>query len=90
MRRRASVALLLALVVAQANPALAYLKFGTTVGGRQVTLKWSQTPVRYVVSNTSVPGVSTDDFLLAVGRAFKSWQDVPTATISYEKPVFAS
>jgi Matrixin len=67
-----------------ANPAFAYLKFGVPVGGRQVTLKWAQTPVRYVVSSTSVPGVTTDDFLAAVGRAFKSWQDVPTATISFQ------
>ena len=33
----------------QAQPALAYLKFGVTIGGRQVTLKWAQTPVRYFV-----------------------------------------
>lgn len=71
-------------LVLQTDPAFAYLKFGVPVGGRQVTLKWAQTPVRYVISNTSVPGVSTDDFLAAVGRAFKSWQDVPTATISYQ------
>src|SRR5205814_1923151 len=83
MRRRASVALLLALVVAQANPALAYLKFGTTVGGRQVTLKWSQMPVRYFVTNVSVPGVSADDFQAAVGRAFATWHAVETASISY-------
>jgi hypothetical protein len=67
-----------------ANPALAYLKFGVPVGGRSVTLKWSQTPVRYVISNTSVAGVSTDAFQAAVGRAFQSWQDVPTATISFQ------
>ena len=67
-----------------ANPAFAYLKFGVPVGGRSVTLKWSQTPVRYVISNTSVPGVSTDDFLAAVRRAFNSWEAVPTATISYQ------
>ena len=84
MRRHASVALLLALVVAQANPALAYLKFGTTVGGRQVTLKWSQMPVRYFVTNVSVPGVSADDFQAAVGRAFATWHAVETASISYQ------
>jgi len=66
------------------NPAFAYLKFGVPVGGRSVTLKWAQTPVRYVISNTSVPGVTTDDFLAAVRRAFNSWEAVPTATISFQ------
>jgi len=84
MKRRAPVALVLALVVAPADPALAYLKFGTTVGGRQVTLKWSQTPVRYFVTNVSVPGVSADDFQAAVGRAFATWHAVPTASIAYQ------
>jgi matrixin len=83
MRRRC-VALLAALVVAQADPALAYLKFGVTVGGRQVTLKWSQTPVRYFVTNVGVPGVTADDFQAAVGRAFATWHAVATASISYQ------
>jgi len=84
MRRRASGALLLAFAVAQADPALAYLKFGTPIGGRQVTLKWSQTPIRYFVTNVSVPGVSADDFQAAVGRAFATWHAVATASISYQ------
>jgi len=67
-----------------ANPAFAYLKFGVPAGGRSVTLRWAQTPVRYVVSNTSVPGVSTDDFVSAVRRAFNSWEAVPTASITYQ------
>ena len=83
MRRRC-LALLAALVVAQADPALAYLKFGVTVGGRQVTLKWSQTPVRYFVTNVGVPGVTADDFQAAVGRAFATWHAVATASISYQ------
>lgn len=86
-RRRASmVAVLTAvcLLVAQAQPAFAYLKFGVTVGGRQMTLKWTQTPVQYFVSDDSVPGVSSTDFEAAVGRAFATWQAVPTASITYQ------
>jgi len=79
---KCAAAVLIALTIA--DPAFGYLKFGVPVGGRSVTLKWSQTPVRYVVSNTSVPGVSNDDFLSAVRRAFNSWEAVPTATISFQ------
>lgn len=71
-------------VLAFADPALAYLKFGITVGGRQVTLKWSLTPVRYAVTTTSVPGVSASDFQSAVQRAFASWEAVPTSAIAYQ------
>jgi len=81
VRRVLSTACVFALL---SHPAFAYLKFGVPIGGRQVTLKWAQTPVRYYVSNTSVPGVTTDDFLAAVGRAFGSWQAVPTASITYQ------
>jgi hypothetical protein len=82
--RLASCALLvLGVQAAVARPALAYLKFGVTVSGRQVTLKWNS-PARYRVSEQSVPGVSPTDFRDAVARAFATWQAVPTASISYE------
>jgi hypothetical protein len=84
MRRRIMVAIIGALIAGQADPALAYLKFGVTVGGRQITLTWAQTPVRYFVTNTGVPGVSATDFQVAVGRAFATWQEVPTSTITYQ------
>jgi hypothetical protein len=73
-----------ALVLGQSSPALAYLKFGVSVRGQQVTLKWAQTPVRYFVSNTGVPGVSATDFQSAMGRAFDRWQAVPTSSVSYQ------
>ena len=73
-----------ALVLAQPAPASAYLKFGVPIRGQQVTVKWAQAPVRYFVSNTGVPGVTATDFQNAVGRAFASWQAVPTASISYQ------
>jgi len=47
-------------------------------------VKWAQTPVRYFVSDTGVPGVSAVDFQNAVGRAFATWQAVPTASITYQ------
>jgi matrixin/carboxypeptidase family protein len=71
-------------VLALAPPASAYLKFGTQVNGRQMTLKWAQIPVRYFVSaRSSVAGVGVADFEAAVARAFARWQAVPTSAISY-------
>jgi hypothetical protein len=76
--------ILAALLVAGPQPAFAYLKFGVTIGGRQVTLKWAQTPARYSVSTQGAPDVSVADFQDAVGRAFNTWQSVPTSTITYQ------
>jgi hypothetical protein len=83
--RRFIATLLAIFLTVPAEPAFAYLKFGTRVNGRQVTLKWVQTPVRYFVSSrNAVPGVSVDDFQAAVGRAFAQWQAVPTSAIAYQ------
>jgi len=83
--RRIIATLLAVFLTVPAEPAFAYLKFGTRVNGRQVTLKWMQTPVRYFVSSRSaIPGVSVDDFQAAVGRAFAQWQAVPTSAIAYQ------
>jgi Carboxypeptidase regulatory-like domain/Matrixin len=83
--RRIIATLLAIFLTVPAVPAFAYLKFGTRVNGRQVTLKWMQTPVRYFVSSRSaIPGVSVDDFQAAVGRAFAQWQAVPTSAIAYQ------
>jgi hypothetical protein len=76
---------LVALVFAQTQPAFAYLKFGVRAGGRQVSVRWAQPPARYFVSDrASVPGVSVSDFQSAIGRAFDTWQAVPTASIAYQ------
>jgi hypothetical protein len=78
-------AVLVALAFAQTQPAFAYLKFGVSVDGRQVSIRWTQTPVRYFVSDgASVPGVGVADFQAAIARAFDSWQAVPTASITYQ------
>jgi matrixin/carboxypeptidase family protein len=84
VKRGLAVLLSIALVLVQSAPALAYLKFGVAVGGKNVTVKWAQTPVRYFVSDTGVPGVTAADLQTAVGRAFATWQAVPTASISYQ------
>jgi hypothetical protein len=84
VRRPLALIAAAALLLGQPSQALAYLKFGVPVGGRNVTVRWAQSPVRYFVSDTGVPGVTASDFQNAVARAFASWQAVPTASISYQ------
>jgi hypothetical protein len=72
------------LLAIESQPAFAYLQFGVTVSGRQVTVKWPQGPVRYFVANAGVPGVTAADFQAAVGRAFATWEALPTASITYQ------
>src|SRR5439155_7313216 len=85
MRLKASAwALTAALVFAPATPAFAYLKFGVTVNGQAVTLKWANTPARYYVTDRGASGLNPTDIQAAVGRAFATWQAVPTASISYQ------
>lgn len=83
LRRAASVLAALALVLANAAPAAAYLKFGFDLGGQSFTLKWQTTPVMYFVSDVNVPGVTASQFQGAVSAAFKTWEAVPSASISY-------
>jgi hypothetical protein len=84
MRRFLSLLVVGALVLGHAHPAHAYLKFGVSVGGRQISLKWAQTPVRYVVNNQGASGISATELQDAVGRAFATWQAVPTSAITYQ------
>ena len=52
-----------------AVPAAAYLKLGTRVGNRTVTLAWRQFPIRYFVTNRDVDGVTAPQFRTAVAAA---------------------
>jgi hypothetical protein len=82
-RHSISVLLITLMISATAHPAFAYLKFGVDVNGRQITLRWTTTPVRYFVTNQGLNGVSAADLQAAAGRAFATWQAVPTASIAY-------
>ena len=78
--------LLLTLVLtgAASAPAAAYLKLGSRVDTRTVTLKWNAMPIRYFVTDRAVPAVSSQQLQQAVGRAFATWDAVPTARTSAE------
>jgi len=83
-RLHAAAAALLVILVAVPRPAHAYLKFGVAVNGRQVTVKWNQTPIRYYVAEGGVPGVGPPQLAATLAQAFSTWQAVPTASVSFE------
>lgn len=86
--RLASLFLLIVLIVGKPMPAQAYLKFGYEANGRERTLKWTTTPVRYYVTDVGVPGVTSTQFQTAVASAFNRWESVPTASITYQFVAF--
>ena len=80
--------LLIALVWTVSAPAQAYLHFGTGVG--TVRLHWDESPVRWLATDRGVPGVSAATFQTTLARAFQTWQDVPTASITFDFGGFTS
>jgi len=81
-KRFATVVITIMLAGAASVPASAYLKLGTRLGTRTVTLKWSQMPIRYFVTDRGTTGVTSTQLQQAVSRAFSSWEAVPSATTS--------
>jgi hypothetical protein len=72
------------LSLGDARPAGAYLKFGIVANGQQVSIKWRDAPVSYRVTDRDINHVTAADLRDAAGRAFATWQAVPTASISYQ------
>jgi len=82
VRRRFRLAAAIAFAVVAAVPAAAYLKLGSRVGDRTVTLSWNRFPIRYFVTNRDVDGVTATQFQTAVQRAFNTWHAVPNTQTS--------
>lgn len=82
--KRALPPVIVALVLAVAAPAFGYLKLGTRVGERTVSLRWTTLPIRYFVADRSASGISPQQFQTAVTRAFATWDAVETAETSSE------
>ena len=82
MKRLAAILFAILLVTSATTPVFAYLKLGARVSGRTVTLKWSQMPIRYFVTDRGAGGVSSTQFQQAVSRAFATWDGVSRAQIS--------
>ena len=84
MKRPALLPIVALIVAAGAVPAFAYLKLGTRLDNRTVSLKWNDLPIRYYVTDRSAAGVSAQQFREAVTRAFGVWDAVETAQTSSE------
>ena len=86
MIRRAALPVVAAAIAAAvfSTDALAYLKLGTRQGGQLITLRFTKMPVRYLITNRDVPGVSAPQLREATGRAFASWAAVPQVGLSSE------
>ena len=82
MRRWQRFVSIAILIVLAAVPLGAYLKLGTRVGSRTLTLRWREFPIRYFVTDRGVDGVSAQQFQTAISRAFGTWQGVETASLS--------
>jgi hypothetical protein len=90
MKLAASLLLCLMWAVLFAARPEAYLKLGTRVGGRSVSLKWNQFPIRYFVSNRGVPGVTANQLQETIGRAFSTWDSLEGVSLSSSFAGFTS
>ena len=76
---------LIAIAVAVSAPvAFAYLKLGIDQNGKLITLRFNTMPIRYLITNRDVPGVTAPQLRDAAGRAFASWAGVPDVKLSSE------
>jgi hypothetical protein len=69
-------------ILAASIPAAGYLKLGSRVQNRTVTLRWGTFPVRYHVTDLGTAGVSAVEFQRAITRAFGTWNAVATADVT--------
>lgn len=84
MKRLLTLLVTLTCVAASSGPASAYLKLGTRIDTRTVTLRWEEFPIRYFVSDAGGGGVSAAQLRAAVTRAFNTWTSVDTARVETE------
>lgn len=88
MSRVTALLLSAALLMANAVPAQAYLKFGFVVGPRTVDVKWASSPIRYFINERDIPGVSAAAMRAATARAAATWTAVPGTTLRFEDQGF--
>jgi hypothetical protein len=80
MKRFVAALVMASIVIGLPAPAFAYLKFGVRIGANLVNVRWNRS-VSYFVTERGASGVSASDLRDAIGRAFATWQAVPTASV---------
>ena len=90
MAAASSSLLACAVAAVSGTPAQAYLKLGLRDSVGSVSLRWTAQPARYSVTDRGVPGVSSEQFRQAMERAFRTWEDVPTASVRFQFGGFTS
>jgi hypothetical protein len=89
VRRRTLLLVALLVAGAVAHPA-AYLQFSVDVSGQPVSLRWPASPIRWYASTGGATDVTATQFQAAVGRAFDTWQNLPTASVNFTFAGFTS
>ena len=84
IRRRTAAVVAAVLLAGMPVPAEAYLKLGVGSGITARPLKWPLMPVRYYVTNQGIPGVTPSMLEAALFEASQTWQNVASASISYQ------
>ena len=82
MNRRLLSVVVIAAAIACAPSLQAYLKLGYLLNGRLVVLQWSSLPVRYLVTNRDVNGVTASQLQAATQRAFDEWGESEYVSLS--------
>jgi hypothetical protein len=82
MTRRVAPIAVVALLLTVPSAVAAYLKIGVQVGQNVVALRWKSFPVRYMVTDRSVAGVTASELQTALGASFDAWTTVPNVAMS--------
>jgi hypothetical protein len=80
----AAAACVCAIAWAGTAPVEAYLKLGTRVGDRTVTLEWPTATIEYFVNDEGGAGITAEQFRGAVERALRTWENVETSTVTFQ------
>jgi len=79
-RRYAAV---VAVAMAGLTPVVhAYLKLGSTVDGRSVSVQWTKMPITYFVTNRDIPNVTAPQLQTVLQASLDTWAKTPAVTIS--------
>lgn len=75
---------LILVLAASAAHVEAYSHLTFSLNGTPTRIKWDEPRVRWFATNRGVPGVSAAQFQTALQRAFETWEQVPTASVSFQ------